>query len=547
MTSTAKPSLTDLLDAIAGSVPEREAVVVQGGVRRSYASLRDRAARFGVFLAERGLGVHPSPASTVTDSGQDHVALLLHNSVEYIETFFGALRARLAPFNVNYRYTPSELAALFTDARPAVVVFHARFAGVLKAALKIAQLRPLLVQVDDGSETALMPGARHYERILALASPAPSHFTSPDDLVLVFTGGTTGAPKGVLWRQHDMWVAAAGGSRDMNARSVSAAAATVPGPRFLAVAPFMHGAGLWYMIRVLMQGGTVFLPANSVRFDPAQACALIESEQLDTIVLVGEAFAHVFAEEVGRVQYGLSSMRLIACGGGITSPRTKARLTAAMPAAKFMDSAGSSETGGILRSIHSQRGLPEAAIFDMTPRSCVVADRMDRLLEADEMREGWLAAREPIALGYLRDPEKSVETFRTVSGERVALIGDRVRSLGNGRVELLGRAATVINTGGEKVFAEEVERALLEVPGVADVLVVGRPSVRWGHEVVALVQRSRNVTDSALLDRLQETLASYKTPKQFVTVPEIRRSPAGKPDYAWARSVAIRAKEGTPT
>lgn len=549
MTTPTRPSIADLFRSVARAVPEREAIVHRS-LRRTYAELHDRVERLAGLLAARGLGAHRErDALQAHESGQDHLALLLHNGPEYAEATLGAFAARLAPFNVNYRYTPVELEKLFGDARPAVVVYHAAFAPALAQVLDRLVDAPLLLQVADDSGNPLLPGALDYEEALAGASGewhAPA--TRPDDLYIIYTGGTTGMPKGTLWGQHGIWRATLGGAafpEDVTAESVALTAAASPGRRVLGAAPFMHGAGGWQLLGTLLGGGLIAVPDVVHRLDAADVCALIERERLETCALVGEAFARPVADELERRPYDLSSVTAFVVGGGATSPGTKERLLVALgDRAMLSDGAGSTETGRIIQADLTLGEKAEPGVFALSPRARVIDHARSRELKPGEGEIGWLAAHEPLPFGYLGDPVKTAATFPVVAGRRMAVPGDLAELRADGRLVLRGRAATTINSGGEKIFAEEVERALFTHPAVRDALVLGRPSERWGEEVVALVLLDGDADDEQLRGRAAQLLARYKLPKEFVRVVEIRRSPAGKADYAWARSVVETVAKG---
>jgi fatty-acyl-CoA synthase len=549
-----QPSMIDVFRAVAAAVPDRDCIVHRS-VRRTYSDVLDRTERLGRLLAAHGLGVRRERDGLAAhESGQDHLALYLHNGPEYLEGFWGALTARVAPVNVNYRYTAAELRYLLDDSRPGAIVYHATFAPVLAEALADLPVTPLLLQVADSSDLPLLPGALDYEKALADApAEVPLPDVRADDLVILYTGGTTGKPKGTLWRNGDMLHNLTGTlcAPGTAPADVAVAVTAAPEPvRSLGSAPFMHATGTWGALRTITNGGLVAVPDSAHRLDPADVCNLIERERLNVISLVGEAFCRPVADELERHPHDLSAVRTVLMGGVATHPRTKLRLLAHMPDAVLSESVGSSETMAVLNRQDRAAGANvEGGVFSLLPRACAVDLTGGRLLVAGDPDIGLLAAREPLPLGYLGDPDKTAETFRTVDGTRLAVPGDLVRLRPDGRVQLLGREATTINTGGEKVHAEEVERVLLAHPAVMDVLVVGRPSERWGQEVVALVRLvagpdgADSPDDEALRAHAGRELARYKLPKAFVRVPGIRRNPMGKPDYTWARRLAAQAAQ----
>jgi fatty-acyl-CoA synthase len=456
----------------------------------------------------------------------------------------GAWKAGAASVNVNYRYTADELAFLLADAHAAVVVYHARFAPVLADALTRVSSVRLLVVVDDASATPPVAGSVAYEDLLAGASPdRPDVVWSPDDRYVVYTGGTTGNPKGVLWRQGDFLHTALGvrGSRDDLVQR-----ARRPGrPRALPAPPFMHGAAHWNALSCLLAGGTVVIQSDTEHLQAADVLDTCEREQVGSLLIVGDAFARPLLDELHRSPRDLSRLRALMTGGAVLSPAIKAQLVAAVPDMRIVDILGSSETGRHGLATTAVDTAAEAGVFEPSETTVVLDERRERELEPGEDAIGWLAQRGRVPLGYLGDQRKTEETFPRIDGVVHAIAGDRARRRADGRIELLGRDSVTINTGGEKVHAEEVEQALKDHEAVYDALVVGRPSTRWGSEVVAVVQLRDGLDPSGLdVDALRDTaaqhLARYKLPKDIVVVDRVQRSASGKPDYGWARKVAGR-------
>ena len=537
-------NLWKIFAAVANAVPDRDAVVGHGQ-RQSYAQLADRAVRLANVLAGHGLGAHRERGDLHGwESGQDLVGTYLLNGSEYLEVTLGGYAARTAPFNVNYRYVADELAHLLDDAGAGALVYHARFAPQVAEVLPRLRRRPLLLQVVDDSGEGRLDGALDYEEALAGASDelaVSGH--DPDDLYVLYTGGTTGLPKGTLWRQADIWTAALGGDMlagaELDAVVDAAVAATTP--RLLPNAPFMHGAAHWLALRALLGGGVIILNEIVDRLDPADVWTRVQEEGVDSILMVGESFARPLLDELERGAYDASTVKLIVVGGAATSPETKRRMLDAMPGAMVLDAAGSSETGSALSAIAAGDAVGEAAVFAPGPGTVVLDVTLSRQVEPGSEEIGWFAKSGPIPLGYLGDEAKTERTFPTVDGTRYSVPGDRARLRADGMVELLGRDSVTINSGGEKIFAEEVEAALLTHPAVSDAVVVGRDSERWGQEVVAVVSvrgDGSDPSDDELLATAAERIARYKLPKEIVRVDTVFRSPAGKADYAWARARA---------
>lgn len=537
-------NIWELFRSVAESVSERDAIV-SGTGRLTYSGLADRASRFGAVLRSQGLGCSEERSGLQNwESGQDMVGLFLLNGPEYLETTLGGYAARVAPFNVNYRYVAEELTYLLNDASARALVYHARFAPTLAEVLPRLKSRLLLLQVADSSGQPLLEGAHDYEQALAAATAGAEGIEpSPDDLYVLYTGGTTGMPKGTLWRQADAYRACLGGNllgADADLAAVAAAARAGRRTRFVPNAPFMHGAAHWLALRQLLTGGAVVINRVVDRFDPVDMWSLVDKERADSTLFVGEAFARPAMDAFEAGGFDGSSLKVIAVGGAITSPETKERILSALPTVRILDAAGASETGTALAQVSTVGSAMELAVFRAQPGTAVLDAAMTRRVQAGEDHVGWFAKCGDIPLGYLGDAAKTASTFPVVNGERWAVPGDRARLRADGSVELLGRDSVTINSGGEKIFAEEVEQALMTHGAVQDTVVTGRTSERWGQEVVALVQMrvGEQATDDELLATAGLRLARYKLPKRIIRVERVQRSPAGKADYRWAREIA---------
>lgn len=544
-------TIAGLIEATAAAVPERPAIVTATR-QATFAEFVDRSTRLARFLTDRGLGLRRERSSLLGhESGQDFLAQYLYNSPEYLEGLVGAFRGRLAPMNVNYRYVAHELRYVLSDARPAAIQYHARFVPVLRDVLPDLDFPEVLLQVDDGSGEPLLPGAIDYEEALASVPPQVDAEMSPDDLYVLYTGGTTGMPKGVLWRQGDIIVAGLGirnrrEDRDWASSEERVGALGRRPHRVLPLAPFMHGAAQWVALQTLCEGNRVVISPAAGGLDPDGTWDLVADQQVTMMSIVGDAFARPLADALEARPRRLPALRYLLSGGAALSPIHKRRLMDALPGLQIIETIGSSETGTQGRTEGAGGGGGQPVAFERTESTVVLSEDFARVLSPGETEVGWLTKSGRVPLGYLGDAEKTRSTFPVVGGTRYCVPGDRARLLPGGQVELLGRDGLTINTGGEKVFVEEVEAAIKSHPDVVDALVCGRPSSRWGSEVVALVEPRRG----ALLDFADITaacsswIAGYKMPKDVLFVEFIVRTPAGKPDYRWASSVIAPRPDG---
>ncbi|WP_125078827.1 acyl-CoA synthetase [Mycobacterium sp. P7213] len=550
-------NLAQVFSAVAAAIGDRDCIVF-GDRRFSYQLIEDRSRRLARALHERGLGARRERSELAPDeSGQSHLALYLANGNEYLEGMLGAYNARVAPFNVNYRYVADELVYLLANASTEAIMYHARYAPTLAEALQQAgDLLPAmpLIHVDDASGNAPLPGAVRYEELLATTSAEPLGLAlSPDDLYLLYTGGTTGMPKGVLWRQHDIFVGAMGGRQfgtgavPTTVEEIVERARTAAAAGSMTVAPLMHGAAQWAAFITLLGGRPFVMSATTDRFDPVGAWELAAKERVISLSIVGDAFARPLADalEAGgsALADDLSGLLVLASGGAPLTVPIKQRLLDLLPQLSILDAGGSSETGAQMGQTTS-RAQASTGRFTPNPGAVVVSEDMARILRPGDDEIGWLAQQGYVPLGYLGDPEKSARTFPVIEGIRHSVPGDRARWDADGGIELLGRDSVTINSGGEKIFAEEVEAAIAHHPAVYDVVVVGRPSERWGNEVVAVVQLAPGA-DAGAQDIVTEAanyIARYKLPKDVVFCAQLQRSPSGKADYRWAKEQALGAQ-----
>ena len=534
-------------EAIAEAQPDRQALVFRDRLL-SWAEVSRRTRSLANFLHEAGLGrSREFGTGPRWESAHDHVALYLHNGNEYLEAMLGAWKAGCAPFNVNYRYVAEELNYLLEDAGAGAVVYHECFAPQLAEVLEVLDGTPLLIQVADGSGHERLAGAFDYEDALGGSSPElPDELVeswSGDDLYLCYTGGTTGMPKGAMWRQEDFLVAALGIRRRDGSEygAMSELLADVSGKvRALPAAPLMHGAAHWNALSCWSKGGCVVIQDHPEHFDPPDVLDAVEKHRANSLLLVGDPMARPLLEELERRPRSPETLTHVLSGGAVLSPTTKARLQDALDGVTILDVLGSTESGR--QGVATTRpGGDTGSTFRPSETTTLLADDLSRPLAHDDPGIGWLAQGGRVPLGYLGDPAKTAETFPEVAGRRYAVAGDRARWRTDGSIELLGRDSVCINTGGEKVFAEEVETAVKTHPGVLDAVVCGRPSERWGEEVVAVValRRGVDVDDDSIRAAAGEHIAHYKLPKAIIRVDDVLRSPSGKADYRWARDTAL--------
>jgi 3-oxocholest-4-en-26-oate---CoA ligase len=534
--------------AVAAAIGDRE-LLIQGDQRYSYAETVERSNHLAAYLHSRGLGCHTERSALAGhEVGQDLLGLYAYNGNEFVEALLGAFQARVAPFNVNFRYVKNELAYLLADAGATALLYHATFAHRVAEVLpELPRLR-VLIQIADNSGNELIHGAVDYEAAIALGArrpwPEPQH--SPDDLYVLYTGGTTGMPKGVLWRQHDIFMTSFGGRNIMTgepANSVEEIATRVaegPGTKLMILPPLIHGAAQWSVMTALTSGQSVVFPTVVDHLDADEVVRTIEREKVSVVTVVGDAMARPLVAAIEKGVADVSSLAVVANGGALLTPFVKQRLIDVLPNAIVIDGVGSSETGAQMHHM-STSGAVSTGNFNAGPDTFVAAEDLGGILQPGHDGNGWLAQRGYVPLGYKGDAAKTAKTFPIIDGVRYAVPGDRARHHIEGHIELLGRDSVTINSGGEKIFVEEVETAIASHPAVADVVVTGRPSERWGQEVVAVVALAEAAEASAdeLVAHAAKSLARYKLPKAVVFRPVIERSPSGKADYRWAREQAV--------
>jgi acyl-CoA synthetase (AMP-forming)/AMP-acid ligase II len=526
-------NIADLFEAVAQTVPDNVALV-SGEQRLTFAELDARATRLASFM--RAHGVRP---------GQ-HVGLHLFNGPEYVEGMLAAFKLRAVGINLNYRYVAHELAPICADADLVMLVSQAELAPIAFEAVAGLEKLRTLVLVADGS--AVPKHERTLEVIdyeAAVASGDPREAFEPrsgDDLFVIYTGGTTGVPKGVMWRHADVFYAGLQGGNPGGpplARAEDLPKKVARGEGLLNVfsaAPFIHGAAMWgALISMLTGGKAVFQPGRS--FDPKRVCELIDREKPHSLSIVGDAMALPLIDELAANpdRYDVSSLFVISSAGAVLSESVQKRLAQLLPRTFIMNNFGSTEAGH-QGSAAAAKGVDGRTSFNLDASTTVLDDDL-KPIERGSGKLGRLARTGRLPIGYYNDPIKTAERFREIDGVRWVMPGDLATIEADGRITVLGRGSSCINTGGEKVFAEEVEEVLKGHPDVYDALVVGIDDPRWMQRVAAVIspRPGKRPTLTELQAHCRKSIAGYKVPREVQLVEAIARMPSGKPDYAWAR------------
>lgn len=527
----------DVWETIAGTVPSR-AALRHGALTRSWGEFEARAD--GLAAALLGAGLRE----------QDKVALYLFNGPEYLEAAFAAVKARLVPVNTNYRYVDDELLHLWSNADAAAVVLHGRFAGRIAAIRDRCPAVRCWIHVDDGSPCP--DWARPYEEAVRVGAAARSE-RSGEDLILIYTGGTTGLPRGVMWRQHDLYMASNTTADPPEADLAHVAhrirSSTVPPPVGLSAAPLMHGTGFVFATTILNRGGTL-VTTGGRQFDADALLDAMARERVSDLCIVGDAFCRPIVEalEAAPARWDLSALKVVSSSGMAWSPDVKARLLAHVPDCLLIDFLNASEASGLGRALTSSRAAARSARFKLGDNAFVIRD--DGTPVAPGSGEvGRVAVRGHVPLGYYKDPDKSAATFPVVDGVRCAVPGDHATVESDGSITLLGRGSVSINSGGEKVFPDEVESALKTHATVRDAVVVGVPDPRFGEVVTAVVEPApgQRIEAAELIAHVRAGLARHKAPRHVMQVASIGRGPNGKADYPGLRRRMVEWLRDTAT
>jgi fatty-acyl-CoA synthase len=518
-------TFADVWERIADAFPDAPAQI-QG----------DRRVAWGAF-DRRADGI----ARALLDAGvqrQDKVAQYLYNCPEYLESVFAASKVSCVPVNTNYRYTDDELVYLWDNADAVAVVFHGAFTETIERVRSRVPRVRLWLWVDDGS--APKPDwAIAYDEAAASASARVGAPRNGDDIYMLYTGGTTGMPKGVMWRMGDLIDSYA---RQGNPNATWQLPAQ-PGGVGLPACPLMHGTGSFVSF-IVMNGAGAIVTLEKRNFDAVELLETVHREKVNVLAIVGDAFAKPMlrALDEHRGRFDISSLFAVISSGVMWSHETKQGLLEHHAGMILNDAFSSSEALGMGSSVSTGTNASETAKFTLGPNTRVITED-GRDVEPGSGEIGLLAVKGMVPVGYYKDPDKSAATFRVVDGERFSIPGDYATVEADGTLKVLGRGSVCINTGGEKVFPEEVEEVIKLHPAVRDTAVVGVPDEKWGEAITAIVvpQPEAKLDEADLIAHVKGKLASYKAPKRVIVVDSLGRSPAGKLDYPGLRQKAIAA------
>jgi len=530
-----------LWEAFADALPEVPAVIF-GDKRWTWSQYEDRSARVASVYAAAGLEVG------------DSVGLYLYNGNEYLECQFGAMKQRILPINVNFRYLGNEMQYLLDNADCKALVYHSSLADRVVEVIGQLPLLRLLIEVDDGVATAYVPGHVKYEDVIREQTAAKRIHRESEDVYMLYTGGTTGMPKGVMYHLGEIsqsfttssLVAQGLEYEDDVAKIVEKvkqlrqdSGSYVAAP----CCPLMHGTGMWIGAMIPHSGGGTVALLKSKKFDADELLRMVEQERINNVVIVGDAFGRPIADALdaalrsGRA-YDTSSVSRMTSSGVMWTTEVKNRLIEHIPQVFLIDAMGSTE-GSMASSITSREMPTETAKFAINPTTKLFDDDDNEVLPGS-WKTGKVANGGLTPIGYFKDPEKSARTFRVIDGHRYSFPGDLATFDEQGNLVLLGRGNQVINTAGEKVFPEEVEESVKRTTGIRDCLVVGLPDEKFGQIVIAVASVETGVTldEATVIAFVKTQLSGYKAPKRVVFVSEVPRAPNGKADYPGARALA---------
>jgi len=530
-------NLADLFELAVDTFGPREYLVAEGK-RRTYAEMEERANRLAHHLRAEGIG----PG--------DHVGIYAYNSVEWVESLWAIFKLRAVWININYRYVEDELRYIVGNADMVGLIHAAEFGDRVRQIADVLDTVKVRLVIDDASGVASPGGVDYEDAIRAQSGERDFGPRSGDDHYILYTGGTTGLPKGVVWRHEDVFYALGGGINPVTNERV-----TDPGDLarkakesnfpivFLPIAPLMHGATQWGVMGQSFSGNKVILVA---KFDPHRVWTLIDTEKVNVVMITGDAMGRPLIEALEQraadgQPYDTSSLLALSSTAATFSPSVKDQFLAHLPSLVLSDAIGSSETGanGHIQVVAGKTAMKGGPTVNAVTDTVVLDDDL-REIGPGSGKIGRVARRGNIPIGYYNDPAKTAETFVEANGTRYAIPGDFALLEADGTITLLGRGSVSINSGGEKIHPEEVEAAVKSHPQVWDATIVGVPDERWGQTVAAVVQcrPGENVTLDALQAHCRTKIAGYKVPRRLFVVSELVRSPSGKPDYRWAQQVA---------
>ena len=528
-------NLADIFESLVDAIPDRTAIIC-GEERRTYKELEERANTLAHWFQEQGVGEG------------DHVGFYLFNSIEYVEGIFALLKIRAVPINVNYRYVASELRYIFDNADLVGLIHQQELEDTVQEAAWDRFRFRLVVSDDSQKEIKGTP----YES--AFAGGKTQRDFGPrkdDDMYIIYTGGTTGMPRGVMWPQRNLLFAGLQGGNPGGApiESPDEVVKNIEGrePQIMcAAAPLIHGAAQFTLFIAMFTGGAIALmPGRS--FNPDTLLRMVQREKINVIALVGDAMAQPIADALEKGNYDTSSLIALASAGAVLSQSIKDRLEKALPNTLLVNNYGASETGHQGTAIYEEGKDGKVQTKWMLDANTTVLDDDHQSVRPGSQVMGWLARKGYLPLGYYKDEAKTAATFIEIDGERWVIPGDRATVEEDGSIIFLGRGSVCINSGGEKIFPEEVEEALKAHKDIFDALVVGMPHERWGETVVAVLQprEGKTLDPKEIETHCRSLLANYKTPRRFLSVDKVERYPSGKPDYGWAKEVAKSMMENS--
>lgn len=534
-------NIADLFEHAVDAAPDNLALKV-GERAVTYAELEADANRLAHYLGSQGVGAG------------DHVAIYAKNSIEHVVALLAIVKIRAVAINVNYRYVEGELDYLFDNADVVAVIHERTYAPLVAACfpkhqeLRLAVVMPDAIEPDDASDISSYDGVLWEDALAGQSSGRGFGDRSADDIHIIYTGGTTGFPKGVMWRHEDFWRVLGGGidfytgaplqEYDQSQQATDPRMVTFP------LSPLMHGGAQAGLLMHLFAGHLTILEP---KFDPVRTWQIIDNERVQLIFMTGDAMARPLIEAYEQGGFDGSSLFAISSSAAIFSPPVKKRWMDAFPNAVFTDSIGASETGFQGMGMQEKDNIsPDGPVVALGPHSVVIDEENNVLDPATDVgRVGRLGRGGSVPVGYYKDPEKSAATFLTIGGERYSVPGDFARIEEGGKVTLLGRGSNCVNTGGEKVYPEEVEMAIKGHPAVYDVLVVGVPDDKYGQAVAAVVELrdGESLELEELRSFLRAHLSGYKLPRALTVVDQIPRNATGKAQYPKAKELALASLE----